>query len=302
MTFHMNTKAFGCDLTVKADAADQGIFKGYASTHDVDRGDDIVVKGAFGQLNPKKVRMLWQHNSSEPIGRWDVMREDAKGLYVEGKLILKTRRGREAYELMKEGALNEMSIGYKALEHERGNVGGKTVRRLKKLDLFEVSLVSMAMNPHALVDDVKSVGGRFGSAADYATEREFERALRDAGLSRKMAQLMVAEGLDGVSEHLAAVMREAASLSCKDSRIILSDGYREFLKYRADLTDDETEDDDSTPQSRDGGDSDSTAEEKRNSVNQRDADGEPKSSDPKSLTINPAVLAAINLSLAISGD
>ena len=103
-------------VAFKMDEVDdeQGIFKGYASTYDLDRGGDIIVKGAFDKTlatNAAQVKILWQHKQDQPIGRPMVMRTDENGLYVEGK-VSDTSLGRDAKTLMKDGVINSMSIGF----------------------------------------------------------------------------------------------------------------------------------------------------------------------------------------------
>ena len=229
----------------------------------------MIVKGAFGSIaDPRKIKLLWQHDMREPIGIWSRMSEDTKGLYVEGELNLEVQRGREAYALMKQGAISDMSIGFRTLKSEHGradapNGQSKAVRRIKQVKLFEVSLVSVPANPLATVDQVKAarLAARAVAQAErdgVMTEREFERTLRDAGVSRKLAQIMVAEGAEGiqkwlkellrdagVSQKMASivvtggigdvrdwmsdVLRDAANLSCKDARRTLDAGYRAFV-------------------------------------------------------------------------
>lgn len=234
----LSHRTISCDLQVKqADDGRLGIFKGYASTFgNVDRDDDIIVKGAFGRIDePKRVKLLWQHNMAEPIGIWTKMHEDDKGLYVEGQLALKTQRGAEAYELMKMGALGDMSIGFRTLDAEAGRVEGtsgkaaRSVRRIKKVKLYEVSVVTIPANPLATVDAVKAAGLAEAADAVRLTPREIERRLRDAGCSRKVASILVADGFDGLRDHYEAVLRDAAQMSCKDARTILDAGYRAFV-------------------------------------------------------------------------
>jgi HK97 family phage prohead protease len=87
-----------------------GRFAGYASVFDVvDNQNDIILRGAFAQTLKERVgdiKMLWQHQQDEPIGIFERMFEDKNGLYVEGKLLLDVARAKEAYFLLKEGALS----------------------------------------------------------------------------------------------------------------------------------------------------------------------------------------------------
>lgn len=167
-----------------------GTFAGYGSVYGVvDQGDDIVQPGAFADsLNEwnSKGRMpalLWQHKSGEPIGAYTAMREDANGLYVEGKLALKTQRGAEAYELMQMKAISGLSIGFMTREDSYDQKTG--IRTIKKGDLWEVSLVTFPMNDSARVAVVKSI-------EEIESLSSAERYLRDSGgLSRAQAVAFV---------------------------------------------------------------------------------------------------------------
>lgn len=139
---------------------------GYASLFGVrDQGGDLVAPGAYAKslarLKAKggKVRMLWQHDPTQPIGIWDEVREDATGLWVKGRLLTEVAKGREAAALLEAGALDGLSIGYRTLRAEREGAGqgaGHSVaqskgRRLLELELWEVSLVTFPMLSEARV-------------------------------------------------------------------------------------------------------------------------------------------------------
>lgn len=169
------------DIDLKA-LTDQGEFEGYASTFgNVDRGGDIVVQGAFAeslqQRPAPKVKMLLHHDSRRICGTWTDMSEDPRGLRVKGKLLLTTTDGKETYELMRAGALDAMSIGYRTLVDEIDRTTG--VRKITKADLLEVSLVTFPMNERATVSTVKALD-KF-TTQDW---RDIEATLRDEGLSR----------------------------------------------------------------------------------------------------------------------
>jgi len=172
---------YALDLDLKA-LTDQGEFEGYASTFgNTDKGGDVVISGAFAEsLNKRpaaKVKMLLHHDTRRICGTWSEMAEDGRGLRVKGKLLLTTQDGKETYELMRAGALDAMSIGYRTLDDETDRVSG--VRTLKKLDLMEVSIVTFPMNERATIGAVKRAG-------DFSTQdwRDIEATLRDEGLSR----------------------------------------------------------------------------------------------------------------------
>ncbi len=128
---------------------DGSVVAGYASVFGQrDQGDDIVAPGAFAASLARlaeaggRVRMLWQHDAAQPIGVWDEVREDARGLWVKGRLLTEVRRAREAAALMAAGAVDGLSIGYRTLRTEKLSGGG---RKLLELELWEVSLVTFPM-------------------------------------------------------------------------------------------------------------------------------------------------------------
>lgn len=173
-------------LQLKAEPGEDGIFEGYASVFGVvDLGMDMVERGAFAKsLGSRRVKMLWQHETDKPIGVWESISEDDHGLRVRGKLLPEVDKGREALALLKAGAIDSMSIGYRTVEAESATANGRGVRKLTEIDLFEISLVTFPMLPDAKVTDVKSI----------ATERDFERFLRDAGYSRSEATAITLHG------------------------------------------------------------------------------------------------------------
>lgn len=137
-------------------------FEGHAAVFgNIDQGGDIVHQGAFTKTLAErggKVKLLWQHNPHEPIGRPLEMREDATGLFVKA-IISDTARGRDALALLRDGAIGEMSIGYDALDkdYSQDKTGGeeRTVRNLRTIKLWEISLVSFPMNEAARVTALK---------------------------------------------------------------------------------------------------------------------------------------------------
>ena len=184
----MDHKAAAFDLSAAPD--DAGHFEGYGSIFgNKDSGGDIMLPGAFtkslasARERKKMPKMLWQHDPNQPIGVWEEVREDTRGLYVKGRLLLDLPMGRQASILLKEGALDGLSIGYRTIDADRD----KGVRRLKEVELWEVSVVTFPMNDAAGVTAFKSA----------TTEREFEGFLRDAGYSRKEATAITLHGFKG---------------------------------------------------------------------------------------------------------
>ncbi|MFO7855712.1 MAG: HK97 family phage prohead protease [Paracoccaceae bacterium] len=136
-----------------ATVAEDGVLEGYASFFGVeDQGGDVVAPGAFaGSLAALKaagrsVKLLWQHDPAEPIGVWDRVAEDARGLRVKGRLLAEVARGAEALALLRAGAVDGLSIGYRVVKAARRPEGG---RLLTEIELWEVSLVTFPMLPEA---------------------------------------------------------------------------------------------------------------------------------------------------------
>ncbi len=135
-----------------------GYFEGYASIFNVvDRGNDLIERGAFkrslSNRGVKGVKFLWQHDPKEPVGILDDIYEDARGLYIRGRLILDVGRAQEAYQLLGAGALDGLSIGFHTLKSKQRADG---VRILREVDLWEISLVTFPMNELARISNFKS--------------------------------------------------------------------------------------------------------------------------------------------------
>lgn len=186
----------GVSFELKADGA--GGIEGYGSVFGgVDTVGDTVDAGAFlRSLSVRKPKMLWQHDMSKPIGVWDDVAEDGKGLRLKGRFA-DTEKGREARALAEMGALGGLSIGFRTVRAEmRGDV-----RALLEVDLYEVSLVTIPADGNAVITGVKSL----------ATEREVEAALRETGFSRAEAKAFIARGWGGVRD-----LRDAGAAKSED--------------------------------------------------------------------------------------
>lgn len=199
-----------------------GTFCGYASLFGrIDLGQDVVERGAFAESITQRgaggIRMLFQHDPNQPIGAWQAIREDDRGLFVRGRLATSVARAREVLELMRAGALDGLSIGFRTVKARKDPRTG--VRRILKADLWEISVVTFPMLPEARVEQVK--GGRFSGG--LPTIREFERWLtRDARLTRSEAKTVISRGFaellrgrdaaPGTPERLVATIRQATRL------------------------------------------------------------------------------------------
>ncbi len=131
------------------------VISGYASLFGApDQGGDVVEAGAYAASLTRlakrdaRVKMLWQHDPAQPIGIWDEVREDARGLWVKGRLLDCVAKGREAAALIAAGAIDGLSIGYRTV---RASKNTKGQRLLTELELWEVSLVTFPMLPSARV-------------------------------------------------------------------------------------------------------------------------------------------------------
>jgi HK97 family phage prohead protease len=152
-----------------------GTFTGYASLfHTEDLGHDIVLPGAFRDSLARRgatgVKLLYQHNPAEPIGVWESLKEDARGLYARGRLMLAVTRAREVLALMRAGALDGLSIGFRTVTGQRDAKTG--IRRLARIDLWEISIVTFPLLPEARIAHVKSdADDRLLTAIEAATRR-----------------------------------------------------------------------------------------------------------------------------------
>lgn len=194
----MKTKDFA--LQVK-DLSEDGTFEGYGSVHgNVDSYGERVMPGAFTASLAKHKRegtsvlMLWQHDASEPIGVWEDLAEDAKGLWGKGRLILEVQKAREVHALMKRKAIGGLSIGYREIK----TTPDGNVRNLEELDLFEISPVSFPANRRARIEAVKSERmeefARRLRDGDPMPIKEFEDILREAGVPKSMAVAIASHG------------------------------------------------------------------------------------------------------------
>lgn len=190
---------------------DSGEFEGYGSTFggEPDAYGDVIAEGAYADsLAAHKARgsmpkLFWQHNPDEPIGKWVDAKEDDHGLLMRGKLNMNVQRGKEAYALLKAGDIDGLSIGYRIKEYSVDIDSG--VWTLEKLDLIEVSIVSVGANEHAVVQSVKAAKAVHDlseklKAGDRLTEREFETWLKGLGFSNSQAERAVRLHLKGQGE------------------------------------------------------------------------------------------------------
>lgn len=201
---------------VKAD----GTFSGYGSVFgNVDAYREVVMPGAFAESladlksNDQILPVLWNHRSDEPIGYYTAIREDARGLFVEGKLLIEdVARAREVAALIRVKAVTGLSIGYWVLDDSYNEE--ERLTQLKKLKLREISVVTFPANDDARIETIKMKL----AAGTQPTIREFEKLLRDAGFSRSAATSIAADGYGAFTRNQGEPDgKKAAVLSAIDS-------------------------------------------------------------------------------------
>lgn len=175
------TKNYKTEL--KAVEDEEMTIEGYGSTFgNVDSYNDVMVSGAFKRTinnNKKRMKMLWQHDMYEPIGKFLEMSEDSKGLYFKAKLS-KTDTGMKAYTLAKDKVLDEFSIGFNPIKWEYDS--NKDIRYLKEVKLWEISLVTFAANEKATLSNVKGFDLllneiKSGNILKYANETKIKNVI-----------------------------------------------------------------------------------------------------------------------------
>lgn len=186
----METESFDVAFELKDLNENKGEFEGHAAVFDTpDEYKDVFVAGAFKKSlrgrPASKIKMLRQHNHKSLIGVWKEIKEDKDGLFVKGQLLLDIQEAAETFALMKAGALDSMSTGFRTVVDQYDQ---KTQHRsLLEVRLFEISLVSIPAHADALVSAVKQF-----SPEDIRNSTDLEKALRDAGFSKSSSKFITA--------------------------------------------------------------------------------------------------------------
>lgn len=181
------------EIQIKS-AGEDMTFTAYGNVKNVvDHANDVAVDGCYSESikrhkkNGTMPKLFWSHNPFElPVGKINTLEEDSKGLLFDGK-ISKTTMGKDVYELAKDGAITEFSIGYRVIQ-EKWNIDQK-YNELLEIDIKEISFVNFACNEHSTLQDIKSEIGD----GKMPTKRELESFLRSSGLSRKQAEIIASQ-------------------------------------------------------------------------------------------------------------
>lgn len=223
-------RAFGFEMKA---LDSRGVFSGYGSVFDViDSYREVVAPGAFAKsLERWKEKdrlppMLYQHRAGEPIGAYTLMREDKKGLYVEGQLLVDDiQRAREVYALLKVKALSGMSIGFNVMPDGDSYDSRAGVYTLNEVDLWEVSIVTFPANQAANVESVKARDAYAAfvdriractARGEMPTVRDFEDAMREVFAFSKQDATAIA------SLSIGKLRREAASKDATPAELLAS--------------------------------------------------------------------------------
>lgn len=223
------------EFTPEKEGLADGQFAGYASTWDMDDVGDVIEKGAFIDTIPEFLNagvIAWQHDWREPIGKPNAAREDQKGLYIVGD-ISDTTRGRDALTLMRDGVVKKLSIGFDILEsttigeeEAAEKYGGSQpnwwggYRKISKVKLYEVSLVSVPANPSAIITDVKGLGSEpfgehtksVGAALEEYVARLKWHVQRRTSENRRLSKTQQDDICQIITQH-EQILRELKSLA-----------------------------------------------------------------------------------------
>ena len=190
-----------------------GTFECYGNVKgNIDHAKDRTLDGAYvksierHKSNGTMPKMFWMHNPYDlPVGKWIDMREDAKGLWMKGKLS-KTAMGKDIEILAKDGALDSFSIGYSVIEEKWNHE--KNCNDLIELDIVETSWVNMACNEESRLVGIKAKMEQ----DELPTKRELEKFLRESGLSRKQAEVIASKYDDSVTEQPVDIFVQIANM------------------------------------------------------------------------------------------
>jgi hypothetical protein len=182
------------------DIDSDGRISGYGAVFgNVDGGGDVILPKAFdGSIEKSRAsnmrpKMLWQHDPGQPIGVWDTMSSDTRGLFMQGRILADVSKGRDALALLRAKAVDGLSIGYRTIDSEMKENDLGMIREIKEAEVWETSIVTFPMNEEARVTDVKQL----------QSPRDVEQLLRKAGVPGGFAKLVAMYGFKEATERLS---------------------------------------------------------------------------------------------------
>jgi hypothetical protein len=244
-------KFFLADLHTKAKK--EGYIEGMASTWNKDLGGDKIEQGAFSDTIPNFMGnpvMLFSHQMDKPIGKWTNLVETDRGLEVSGEINLKTSMGKDVYQLVSDNDVKGLSIGYSIEDSEA--IGDTNV--LKKLNLWEISIVAIPMNQQAWLTGAKmfeSTGDLITQLDDNAKWEETAGAMvsllsnrfayKDLDLTQKKAEYDYISKWYGKFEKKPPVVDFSEDIKFKDIEFLEDEKYlsevKEFKNNISKITD-----------------------------------------------------------------
>ena len=196
---------------------EEGVIEGYASVFGgVDSYGDTIEPTAYDNVisEGQKPLMFYQHDRwGVPIGRWEELSVDSKGLKVKGRLNLELKEAQDVYSALKFGSLDGMSIGFRLRDRDY-EYDDNDVCHIKNIsELLEISIVNFPADKSARVMGVKADPEDLEELKDI---RDCERYLRDLGISKKMAQSIISvikDTKNSVSDSKDGIKAKDAELS-----------------------------------------------------------------------------------------
>jgi len=166
-------------------------FSGYGAVFDnIDLGKDRIKQGAFAtSLKEMTPKLCYQHDMAQPLGKFTEVREDTYGLFVKGIMPKANRQCRDIAALIKCGAIDSMSIGYSTVKYAYDE--DSDILDLIELKLYEVSLVTLPMNPKATLTAFKSQNPNWSE--EIKSIRDIEVILKEADFSAKEAKTIISK-------------------------------------------------------------------------------------------------------------
>lgn len=163
---------------------DDGYISGYCSVFgQVDTYDDTIEPHAYDAVvaSGTKPLMFFNHASyCVPIGVWDKLSVDGRGLFIEGRLNLNNKQGKEVFDALKFGSMNGLSVAI-TMQDEDVECDDEGIRHIKNVrELYEVSIVNFPADKNARISDIKS--------DTIKSIRDVEHSLCEVGFSQTDAK------------------------------------------------------------------------------------------------------------------